>query len=167
MRISEISLFLWMQRGVLRMQWEGGWEYGRVGLTWSSISKEYTEGIRKERKTGESLGERTRASGGWSTGDKTSLHFEQWLGKQEQSQVDLVLRAGDKHAGCEDAPLPSSCDMGWRSVGQSRPFFSWSASFGLSGQQLVGEGATLGKQNLLNRNPSFWSPVVFFPFPNW
>lgn len=37
-------------------------------------------------------------------------------------------------------------------------------SLSLSGQQLVGEDVTLGKQNLLNCHPNFRSPVSFFLF---
>lgn len=140
--------------------WRGGWEKSRVGWTWCGVSRERAEGIGKEKRAGESLGERTRAS--WLRGlrDRRALHLQRGLGKRDR-QVDSVLAACAQALRLRDFTTTWRLLCGWRERGARRQvFFSRSASFGRRGQQLVGEDATLWKQNLLNCNLSFWSTVV-------
>ena len=54
--------------------------------------------------------------------------------------MDLVLRQADKHWGCENSPLASSCDVGG---GERAGQQAWPVRFGNSAQQLMGEGPDL------------------------
>lgn len=152
MSINEISLFLWMQEG-----WEclrGRW---RIQEGWLNMEWHFQRVCWRDRE-GEV--------------DRRKLRIENW--RQDRLMFWAVARKTRTEPGglgpdgrCISTQVvrihhcPAVMMWGGVSVGWS----SWSLSLGLQVLAAVmGEDATLGKQNLLNCNSHFRSPVSFFLF---